>query len=51
VCSYDFQLNTTESVIVSTNREEALARIQRGIKNQYNEYKVKEERGYQGYRL
>ena len=27
--SYDFQLNTTESVIVGTDREEVLSRIQR----------------------
>jgi len=35
---YDFQLNTTESVIVVTDREEVLERIQRGFENQYNIY-------------
>jgi len=28
---YDLQLNTTESVIVGRDREEVLARIQRGF--------------------
>ena len=32
---YDFQLNTTESVIVGTDREEVLERIQRGFEYQY----------------
>ena len=32
---YDFQLNTTQSVIVGTNREEVLNRIQRGFESQY----------------
>src|SRR3954447_963424 len=41
---YDFQLNTTESVIVGRDREEVLARIQRGFENQYNLYgKLKRE--------
>ena len=41
---YDFQLNTTESVIVGRDREEVLARIQRGFENQYNLYgKLKQE--------
>jgi hypothetical protein len=41
---YDFQLNTTESVIVGTDREEVLERIQRGFKNRYNLYgKLKQE--------
>jgi hypothetical protein len=41
---YDFQLNTTESVIVGTDREEVLAKIQRGFENQYNLYgKLKRE--------
>src|SRR3954449_4803516 len=41
---YDFQLNTTQSVIVGRNREEVLARIQRGFENQYNLYgKLKAE--------
>src|SRR3954447_15281330 len=41
---YDFQLNTTESVIVGRDREEVLARIQRGFENQYNVYdKLKRE--------
>ena len=30
---YDFQLNTTESVIVGADREEVLERIQRGFEN------------------
>ena len=30
---YDFQINTTESVIVGTAREEVLERIQRGFEN------------------
>ncbi len=41
---YDFQLNTTQSVIVGRDREEVLARIQRGFENQYNLYgKLKKE--------
>src|SRR3954451_16257241 len=41
---YDFQLNTTESVIVGTDREEVLAKIQQGFENQYNLYgKLKRE--------
>jgi hypothetical protein len=41
---YDFQLNTTESVIVGRDRKEVLARIQRGFENQYNLYgKLKRE--------
>src|SRR3954447_4599515 len=41
---YDFQLNTTQSVIVGRDREESLARIQRGFENQYNLYgKLKRE--------
>ncbi len=41
---YDFQLNTTQSVIVGTDREEVLARIQRGFEHQYNLYgKFKKE--------
>ena len=35
---YDFQLNNTESVIVGTDREDVLARIQRGFERQYNQY-------------
>src|SRR5689334_15719629 len=35
---YDFQLNNTESVIVGTDREEVLERIQRGFERQYNQY-------------
>ena len=35
---YDFQLNTTESVIVGTNRQEVLENLQRGFENQYNQY-------------
>ncbi|MGN6624869.1 MAG: hypothetical protein ACTHKK_12060 [Candidatus Nitrosocosmicus sp.] len=35
---YDFQINNTESVIVGTDREEVLDRIQRGFENQYNLY-------------
>src|SRR6478609_1086106 len=41
---YDLQLNTTESVIVGTDREEVLERIQRGFENQYQRYgKLKKE--------
>jgi len=41
---YDFQLNTTESVIVGRDRNEVLDRIQRGFENQYNLYgKLKRE--------
>src|SRR3954471_8338038 len=35
---YDFQLNTTESVIVGTDRKEVLDKIQRGFERQYNQY-------------
>ena len=42
--SYDFQLNTTESVIVGRDREEVLDRIQRGFEYQYQIYgKLKKE--------
>jgi hypothetical protein len=41
---YDFQLNTTQSVIVGTDRDEVLNRIQRGLEYQYNLYgKLKKE--------
>ena len=30
---YDFQINTTESVIVGTDRDEVLERIQRGFES------------------
>ena len=41
---YDFQLNTTQSVIVGRDREEVLERIQRGFENQFNLYgKLKKE--------
>jgi hypothetical protein len=41
---YDFQINTTESVVVGTDREEVLDRIQRGFEIQYNQYgKLKRE--------
>src|SRR3954469_21698814 len=41
---YDFQLNTTQSVIVGRDREEVLERIQRGFERQYNLYgKLKAE--------
>ena len=30
---YDFQLNTTESVVNGRDREEVLARVQRGFEN------------------
>jgi len=41
---YDFQLNTTESVIVGTDRDEVLEKIQRGFESQYNLYgKLKKE--------
>jgi hypothetical protein len=35
---YDFQLNNSESIIVGTEREEVLARIQRGFEYQYDAY-------------
>src|SRR5919112_241079 len=35
---YDFQINTTESVIVGTDREEVLEKVQTGFENQYNLY-------------
>jgi hypothetical protein len=35
---YDFQINNTESVIVGTDREEVLERIQKGFERQYNQY-------------
>jgi hypothetical protein len=41
---YDFQLNTTESVIVGTDREEVLERIQRGFENQYHIYGILERK-------
>jgi hypothetical protein len=31
---YDFQLNTTESVIVGRDRDEVVDRVQRGLKSQ-----------------
>jgi hypothetical protein len=41
---YDFQLNNTESVIVGTDREEVLERIQRGFEYQFYQYgKLKKE--------
>ena len=41
---YDFQINNSESVIVETDREEVLDRIQRGFEYQYNAYgRLKEE--------
>ena len=41
---YDFQLNNTESIIVGTDREEVLERIQIGFECQYNQYgKLKKE--------
>jgi hypothetical protein len=41
---YDFQLNNTESIIVGTDREEVLERIQRGFEYQYNQYgRIKKE--------
>jgi hypothetical protein len=41
---YDFQLNNSESLIVGTDREEVLARIQRGFEYQYNAYgRIKKE--------
>ena len=33
---YDFQLNTTESIIVGRARDEVPERIQRGFERQYN---------------
>jgi len=38
VIFYDFQLNTTESIIVGTDRQEVLENLQRGFKNQYDLY-------------
>jgi hypothetical protein len=35
---YDFQLNNTEFVIVGTNRNEILERIQRGFEYQFKQY-------------
>jgi hypothetical protein len=35
---YDFQLNTTESAIVRTDRKEVLDKIQRGFESQYHPY-------------
>jgi hypothetical protein len=35
---YDFQVNNTESIIVVTERDEVLGRIQRGFEYQYNAY-------------
>jgi hypothetical protein len=35
---YDFQLNNSESIIVGTDREKVLARIQRGFEYLYNAY-------------
>jgi len=35
---YDFQMNNTASVIFGTDREDVLARIQRGFERQYNQY-------------
>lgn len=41
---YDFHLNTTESVIGGTYRQEVLDKIQTGFENQYNLYgKLKRE--------
>jgi hypothetical protein len=41
---YDFQINTTDSVIVESDREDVLTRIQRGFKNQYHLFgKLKKE--------
>jgi hypothetical protein len=37
---YDFQLNNSESIIVGTDREKVLARIQRGFEYQYNAYGI-----------
>ena len=41
---YDYQINNTESVIVGTDRDEVLERIQRGFERQYIQYgKLKKE--------
>ena len=48
---YDFQLNTTESVIVGRDREEVLDRIQRGFEYQYKAYGKLKKGRYQGFRL
>ncbi len=43
---YDFQLNNSESIIVGTDREEVISRIQRGFEYQYNAYcRIKKEYG------
>jgi hypothetical protein len=41
---YDFQIKNTESVIVGTDREEVLEKIQRGFEHQFKQYgKLKKE--------
>ena len=41
---YDFQLNTSQSVMMGRDRDEVLARIQRGFENQYQLFgKLKKE--------
>ena len=41
---YDFQLNTIESIVVGTDREEVLEKLQRGFENQYDLFgKLKKE--------
>ncbi len=41
---YDFQTNNSESIIVGTDREEVLDRVQRGFEYQYNAYgRIKKE--------
>jgi hypothetical protein len=35
---YEFQLNNTESIIVGTDRDEILDRIQRGFEYQFKQY-------------
>jgi hypothetical protein len=40
----DFQINTTEAVIVGADRDEVYEKLQRGFENQYNMYdKLKKE--------
>ena len=41
---YDFQSNNSESIIVGTDREEVIERVQRGLEYQYNAYgRINEE--------
>ena len=48
---YDFQLNTTQSVIVGRYRDDVLERIQRGLENPYEKFGKLKRDGYPGFRL